>query len=110
MASLEADVKLVLKFIQENFLESKPSSVSPALSVSKSEAPEIFLKDIWVYPIKSCGGCRKTAWPLGQNGLLFDREWALVSEEGNVLTLGKHPQLALIQTHISIESGNLGSS
>ena len=28
---------------------------------------------IWVYPIKSCAGFAPSSWPLGPNGLLYDR-------------------------------------
>ena len=28
---------------------------------------------IWVYPIKSCAGFAPPSWPLGPNGLLYDR-------------------------------------
>ena len=28
---------------------------------------------IWVYPIKSCAGFAPSSWPLGLNGLLYDR-------------------------------------
>ena len=31
------------------------------------------LERIWVYPIKSCAGFAPSTWPLGLNGLLYDR-------------------------------------
>ena len=39
---------------------------------------------LWLYPIKSCAALAVTEWPLGPNGLLLDREWALVDELGHV--------------------------
>lgn len=39
---------------------------------------------LWLYPIKSCAALAVTEWPLGPNGLLLDREWALVDERGHV--------------------------
>ena len=39
---------------------------------------------LWLYPIKSCAALAVTEWPLGPNGLLLDREWALVDERGQV--------------------------
>lgn len=42
---------------------------------------------------------------MGENGLLFDREWALVNAAGNVMTLKDCPQLAKIACSIDIDSG-----
>ena len=105
LSSSTADVEAVLCFLERNFLQSLPPIPPPAQQALPRVAAE--LKGIWVYPIKSCGGCRQETWPLGPNGLLFDREWALVGEDGEVLTLKKQPQLARIQTHISLQSGML---
>ncbi|KAL0025505.1 hypothetical protein WJX77_007273 [Trebouxia sp. C0004] len=60
---------------------------------------------IWVYPIKSCGGSRVSEWPLGPNGLLLDREWALVGDDGSVLTQKGLPRLALIQPRLDLAQG-----
>jgi len=43
---------------------------------------------------------------MGPNGLLFDREWALVGEDGKVLTLKKHPRLASIRPQLDLTTGN----
>lgn len=63
------------------------------------------LEGIWVYPIKSCGGIRVAEWPLGPNGLLLDREWALVGDDGHVLTQKALPKLALVQPRVDLEQG-----
>ena len=63
------------------------------------------LEGIWVYPIKSCGGSRVTEWPLGPNGLLLDREWALVGDDGHVLTQKGLPKLALVQPRVDLLQG-----
>lgn len=63
------------------------------------------LEGIWVYPIKSCGGVGVREWPLGPNGLLLDREWALVGDDGNVLTQKGLPRLALIEPRVDLQSG-----
>ena len=65
------------------------------------------LEGIWVYPIKSCGGIRVTDWPLGPNGLLLDREWALVGDDGHVLTQKGLPRLALVQPRVDLAQGTL---
>ena len=63
------------------------------------------LEGIWVYPIKSCGGIRVLEWPLGPNGLLLDREWALVGDDGHVLTQKGLPTLALVQPRVDLWHG-----
>ena len=72
---------------------------------SDSHASQGSLEGIWVYPIKSCGGVRVSEWPLGPNGLLLDREWALVGDDGSVLTQKGLPKLALIQPRIDLAQG-----
>ena len=72
---------------------------------SDSHASQGSLEGIWVYPIKSCGGVKVSEWPLGPNGLLLDREWALVGDDGSVLTQKGLPKLALIQPRIDLAQG-----
>ncbi|DBA69485.1 TPA: hypothetical protein ACH3X2_001170 [Trebouxia sp. C0005] len=82
---------------------SQPDSISDPHS--DFHASQGSLEGIWVYPIKSCGGIRVSEWPLGPNGLLLDREWALVGDDGNVLTQKGLPKLALIQPRITLAQG-----
>ncbi len=82
---------------------SQPDSASDPHS--DSHASRGSLEGIWVYPIKSCGGVRISEWPLGPNGLLLDREWALVGDDGSVLTQKGLPKLALIQPRIDLAQG-----
>ncbi|KAL3136431.1 hypothetical protein ABBQ38_005687 [Trebouxia sp. C0009 RCD-2024] len=53
----------------------------------------------------TCKGIWVSEWPLGPNGLLLDREWALVGDEGHVLTQKALPKLALVQTRVDLEQG-----
>ena len=41
-------------------------------AAAQLEGP-VRLERIWVYPIKSCAGFAPSSWPLGLNGLLYDR-------------------------------------
>lgn len=65
---------------------------------------------LFVYPIKSCAGVRVDNWPvlygsqkfsisssLMSTGLLYDRYFAIVDENGKVLSQKQHPAMALIQ-------------
>jgi molybdenum cofactor sulfurtransferase len=66
----------------------------------------VCLARLWVYPIKSCAGFEPaTCWPLGPNGLLLDREWALVDADGAALTLKKVPKLATIKPVLDLQAG-----
>lgn len=44
-------------------------------------------------------------WPLGPNGLLLDREWALVDPEGSALTQKGLPALASINPRLDLAAG-----
>lgn len=113
LSSSISDVEAVASFLRDNFLDcgiqsepvTAPSMQGEANSRAGVKYP--FLKSIWVYPIKSCGGCQVEEWPLGPNGLLLDREWAVVGVSGEVLTLGREPRLACIRTQINLQSGTL---
>ncbi|KAK9807865.1 hypothetical protein WJX72_011591 [[Myrmecia] bisecta] len=45
------------------------------------------------------------AWPLGPNGLLYDREWALVDEAGDALKQKKVPKMTAIMPSIDLQTG-----
>ena len=104
-ASACRDVGALLSFVKQHFVEhARPDNLSNP-PMQSGEQP--FLAGIWVYPIKSCRSCKVEEWHLGENGLLYDREWALVGEDGEVLTLKKNPQLALIQPSLDLTTGLL---
>ncbi len=50
------------------------------------------LERIWVYPIKSCAGFAPSTWPLGLNGLLYDRY-------GPQLTRARRTSWAVLSIH-----------
>ena len=45
----------------------------PAVATDLQPERPVRLERIWVYPIKSCAGFAPSSWPLGLNGLLYDR-------------------------------------
>jgi len=67
------------------------------------------LTGIYLYPIKSCAAFTVRAWPLGANGLLLDREWALVGADGAALTLRQAPTLAAVRPAIDLAAGAASS-
>ena len=81
------------------------NSVPVALEGRDRMGPGACLTAIYVYPIKSCAAFAAGAWPLGANGLLLDREWALVGADGAVLTLKQAPRMAAVQPSIDLAAG-----
>lgn len=67
------------------------------------------LAAMWIYPIKSCAGCRVDAWPLCPTGLLFDRHWALVNADRIVLTQKRLPALASLSPRLDLQQGAVSS-
>jgi len=65
------------------------------------------ISSLSVYPLKSAGAFQPPTgtWPLGPNGLLFDREWALVSPTGAVLQQRQVPALSALVPEIDLVAG-----
>jgi uncharacterized protein len=55
------------------------------------------IAELWIYPIKSCGGIRVPQALLTPTGLAHDREWMVVDLDGAFLTQRELPHMALIQ-------------
>ncbi|PRP85612.1 MOSC domain-containing protein [Planoprotostelium fungivorum] len=101
---------LSASFVYYRFLQSKGTKTSYRV------------KDLFIYPIKSCGGIRVEKHQVGPYGLLNDRRWMVVSNENNFITLRYNhqpfdpnlilrqcPNMALIApsltpTHLHLES------
>ncbi|XP_060781795.1 molybdenum cofactor sulfurase [Neoarius graeffei] len=91
-------------------------SISPP-SVSKNSSQDTIpkaernsahtLTNIFIYPIKSCAAFEVTEWPLGPQGLLYDRMWVVVNENGVCLSQKREPKLCLIHPHICLTSKTL---
>ena len=62
-----------------------------------------FLSEIILYPIKSLAGISVKQWPVVKTGLMYDRQWMLIDEQGQFLTQRKLPKMALIKTAILAE-------
>ena len=83
-----SDADALVAAIAEHFAEEERVATSHALgSSTEREAPTATIASVCVYPLKSAAAFSPPSgsWPLGPNGLLFDREWALVSPRGVVL-------------------------
>jgi uncharacterized protein YcbX len=56
------------------------------------------IAQLWVYPVKSCAGVSLTEAELTDTGLVYDRAWMVVDEDGEFVTQRELPRMALIQT------------
>ncbi len=53
-----------------------------------------------IYPVKSLGGISLQESMVTSKGLMYDRNWMLLDENGVFMTQRNHPQMALIDTQI----------
>lgn len=101
-----------------NEMHSRPSNgssvrISNVAKLTKSAGPisKVKLKQICVYPIKSCGAFKvSTKWELTKRGLKFDREWMVVKQNGVALTQKTETKLCLITPSINLDDGWLEMS
>lgn len=66
-----------------------------------------YLSDIFLYPVKSCAAFRVESWPLGDRGLLYDREWMIVTHTGIAMSQKRETRLCLLQPSIDLGKGLL---
>lgn len=66
---------------------------------------EITLAELYVYPIKSAAGIPLNHARLDARGIVHDRRWMLVDENGKFMSQRRHPKMALITP--SFSDGNL---
>ena len=69
----------------------------------------LIIKELSIYPVKSCAGFSLKSSHLGATGLTHDRSWMVIDEQGIFLTQRSHPQMALIETAIDQEQLILSS-
>nr|DBA24681.1 TPA: hypothetical protein GDO54_012307 [Pyxicephalus adspersus] len=60
------------------------------------------LTHIYLYPIKSCAAFQVSQWPVVEQGLMFDRSWMVVNENGVCLSQKQEPKLCLIHPSIDL--------
>ena len=84
------------------------SAVEPLQPIQPGPVqPAVSLEQIFVYPIKSCGGMEVSEWVLGSHGLAYDREFVLAHAQEDsgayrpVLTQKAYPRMVLIKPMIA---------
>ncbi|XP_059563097.1 molybdenum cofactor sulfurase isoform X2 [Myotis daubentonii] len=61
------------------------------------------ITNLFLYPIKSCAAFEVTQWPVGHQGLLYDRSWMVVNHNGICLSQKQEPRLCLVQPRIDLQ-------
>lgn len=61
----------------------------------------LYLRNIYIYPVKSLGGIALTQTEVEQTGLQHDRRWMLVDQQGNFLSQRTFAQMAMLQVSLA---------
>ncbi|KAI1870252.1 hypothetical protein JX265_006422 [Neoarthrinium moseri] len=107
-----SDVDRFTMFIEEFYCTDDTLNTLPENTSNDIEKTcGIHVKDIMVYPIKSCGGYRipkGVKWDVRAEGLAWDREWCLVHKgTGQALSQKRYPRMALLRPDINFTEGVL---
>ncbi|XP_010149599.1 PREDICTED: molybdenum cofactor sulfurase, partial [Eurypyga helias] len=88
----------------EDEAESMRAAVSEtAVPPCRQGGKPITVINIYIYPIKSCSAFEVTEWPVGNQGLLYDRNWMVVNENGVCMTQKQEPRLCLVNPSIDLK-------
>jgi molybdenum cofactor sulfurtransferase len=87
------DITVFMQFLEDYFVQSQ----SPTRPFNEPLSLQFDIKAIYIYPIKSCGGISVRDWPFAVHGLLYDRHFMLIDDEGHVMTQRKFPKLKQIR-------------
>ncbi|KAJ3104204.1 hypothetical protein HDU97_009459 [Phlyctochytrium planicorne] len=91
----DGDVSRWIEFLDTLFAKASSPSVVP-LSMPSNRNTVGRIEQIFIYPIKSCGGFSAECWPLSETGLLYDRCFMLLDRDSNPLTQKSCPKMAQI--------------
>ncbi|XP_051019097.1 molybdenum cofactor sulfurase [Acomys russatus] len=89
---------------------SKASSIpqtprEKAACIPNGDLGPHIVTNIYLYPIKSCAALEVTEWPIGSQGLLYDRSWMVVNHNGICLSQKQEQRLCLIRPFIDLQQG-----
>jgi molybdenum cofactor sulfurtransferase len=98
------DAEVIGKFLLEAFVQTK----SVVVPQSVAAEPTMKVSQILLYPIKSCAAMSVRAWPLGDRGLAWDREFVLLEQNSLVvMTQKRYPRMCLVRPEVDEQSGVL---
>ncbi|XP_012937737.1 molybdenum cofactor sulfurase, partial [Aplysia californica] len=99
-------VKNDLTHVTNGDLQHQDAVTGPSVSETCSESTRR-VTDIYLYPLKSCGAFRTSEWEMGTKGLLYDREWILVSDTGVTIGQKREPRICLLCPEINLSTRKL---
>jgi molybdenum cofactor sulfurtransferase len=101
--SLWEDMDCLILFIEKTFvnLARITNELKPVSSLTDIEA---VVKELYIFPIKSCAPQRVMSWSIDNHSgkLAFDREFALVDMYGTAMRQQRYPQMTQIQPSIDL--------
>ncbi|ESO05303.1 hypothetical protein HELRODRAFT_77660 [Helobdella robusta] len=101
-SSTAADADYFCNFLVTNFLEPGNESLQEFSNFFYLTKFEYVLKEIWIYPIKSCSGIKLGKCNLDTRGLKFDHHWMVINEsDGKCINQKINSQLCMIKVKIS---------
>ncbi|XP_061851337.1 molybdenum cofactor sulfurase [Colius striatus] len=87
----------------ETEVESIRAAVSDiAVPTCRRGGKPITVTNIYLYPIKSCSAFEVAEWPVGNQGLLYDRNWMVVNQNGVCMTQKQEPRLCLVNPSVDL--------
>ena len=102
------DIQCWIKFLREIILQGIGiAPLSPTPSYELHNELNFILTHLYVYPIKSCSSMLVKEWPLTSISLLYDREWIIIDQNFNPLTLKRLPLLSQIKPFINLKNHQL---
>ncbi|XP_027724699.1 molybdenum cofactor sulfurase isoform X2 [Vombatus ursinus] len=83
--------------------ETEPGGGVTFTAAADGGLPPLTITNVYIYPIKSCAALEVTKWPIGNQGLLYDRNWMVVNHNGICLSQKQEPRLCLIKPLIDLQ-------
>jgi uncharacterized protein YcbX len=76
---------------------------STGLDGPPEKSPELYLRTLHIYPIKSAGGISLDAWEVDERGLHYDRRWMLVDASGRFISQRRFSRMARIGVRLEAD-------
>ncbi|CAF0933610.1 unnamed protein product [Rotaria sp. Silwood1] len=104
------DIQCWINFLRQIILQGigiAPLLPSVSIDNGYNEEISLILTHIYIYPIKSCGSISVKEWPITSISFLYDREWMIIDQNLNPLTLKRLPSLSQIKPSINLKQNQL---
>ncbi|XP_054847805.1 molybdenum cofactor sulfurase [Eublepharis macularius] len=88
---------------KEHSERDKAETSENSTEVQQNGRMPVTVTNIYLYPIKSCAAFEVAQWPVGNQGLQYDRNWMVVNQNGVCITQKQEPKLCLVQPLIDLE-------